>query len=382
MKRLDIALEYGADAVYLAGKKLGMRAACKNFDYDGLKTASLAAHSRKKKFYVALNIFPSDEDLDGVDEYVDYLSSLHTDALIVSDLGLIEHLVKTHPEIPVHVSTQANVMNGMTARAYAERGVKRIVLARELNLEQIRRIRGALPGDVELEAFVHGAMCISYSGRCLLSAYLTGRSANRGECNQACRMVFTPECSPEGMELVEDDGSYIFGGNDLNMIEGLADLARAGVTSFKIEGRVKTEYYVACTVNAYRHALDALKKGQPLDGKYVAELRKAPNRGFNTGFYYGQPVPDAALADYYDFCGIVMDNTAKGAVVEMRNRFRSGETLELLAKDDKLLNKTICVPTMLAEDGSEVTDAKVPAKRYILPGVALPELTILRRPKK
>ncbi|MCM1368537.1 MAG: U32 family peptidase [Roseburia sp.] len=383
MKKLDVAYEYGADAVYLAGKKLGMRAACKNFDYEALKAASLAAHSRRKKFYVALNIFPFDEDIDTVDEYVDYLLSLHADGLIVSDIGLIRRILKAHAGVPVHVSTQANVLNTDTALFYADLGVKRIVLARELSLKQIRRIRDSLPDAVELEAFVHGAMCISYSGRCLLSNYLTGRSANRGECNQACRMVFTPERDAEKLELVESDGSYIFGGNDLNMIEHLKELRDAGVTSFKIEGRVKSEYYVGCIVGAYRKALDCVLRGETVPEIYAAETAKAPNRGFNTGFYFGQPNRVAIDPPYYEFCGIVMDNTPEGAVVEMRNRFVTGETLEVLSPDVRYLNKAITVPVMKTENGDEITDAKIPAQRVLLCGVRLPELSMLRRaPRK
>lgn len=382
INKLDIALEYGADAVYLAGKMLGMRAACKNFDYDDLKTASLATHSRKKKFYVALNIFPNDADFECVDEYVNYLESIHTDGLIVSDLGLIEYIKELGCNIPVHVSTQANVMNSRTAKVYASLGVKRIVLARELSLTQIRKMRDAIPDVVELEAFVHGAMCISYSGRCLLSSYLTGRSANRGECNQACRMRFVPENTEEPLEMIEDDGTYIFGGNDLNMIEHLKELTDAGVASLKIEGRVKSEYYVACVVNAYRHALDDVMRGKPFDSVYLSETKKAPNRGFNTGFYYGQPVHDASPQKYYDFCGLVIKNTQKGAVVEMRNRFKTGDKLEVLSRDDKYLNKILTVPQMENENGENTDDAKVPAKRYLLLGETLPPLSVLRRKQK
>lgn len=382
MKKLDVAFEYGADAVYLAGKKLGMRAAAKNFDYDELKAASLAAHSRRKKFYVTLNIFPNDGDLVGVDEYIDYLQSLHVDALIISDLGLIERVAKNHRSVAVHVSTQANIMNSDCARVYADMGVKRIVLARELGLSQIRKIRDSLPDRVELEAFVHGAMCISYSGRCLLSNYLTGRSANRGECNQACRMLFTPEIGGEALEFVQSDGTYIFGGNDLNMIEHLKDVADAGVGAFKIEGRVKSEYYVACIVNAYKKAANAIAAGKTVPQVFVTETTKAPNRGFNTGFYYGQPVHDPNPQPYYDFCGIVMSNTPRGAVVEMRNRFRTDDKLEVLSADDEYLNKIITVPVMEYENGEQVTDAKVPCKRVLLTGVRLPPLAILRRPTK
>lgn len=379
MKKLDVALTYGADAVYLSGKRLGMRAACKNFDYDELKAASLAAHSRKKKFYVTLNIFPFDSDLVGIDDYIDYLKSLHVDGLIVSDIGLIKHITEKHPNVAVHVSTQANVLNGMAAKIYADMGVKRIVLARELSIDRIKAIRDELPDSVELEAFVHGAMCVSYSGRCLLSNYLTGRSANRGECNQACRMVFTPECSQEKLEFVESDGTYIFGGNDLNMIEHLDELVDAGVTSFKIEGRVKSEYYVACITNAYRKAIDKILRGAPVPEALFDETKKAPNRGFNTGFYYGQPVHDAEPQEYYEFCGIVMDDAPDGAVVEMRNRFKTGDALEVLSYDDMYLNKQITVPIMKYDDGDVITDAKVPCKRVKLCGVRLPEMSMLRR---
>ena len=381
MKRLDVALEYGADAVYLSGKKLGMRAACKNFDYDGLKTASLTAHCRHKKFYVTLNIFPNDADIAEVDGYVDYLSSLHVDGVIVSDIGLIKRIAKSQPQIPIHVSTQANIMNTDTARAYAELGVKRIVLARELSLTQIRKLRDGLDGNVALEAFVHGAMCISYSGRCLLSNYISGRSANRGECNQACRMLFTPENdnSGEALEFVQDDGTYIFGGNDLNMIEHLDKLKDAGVSAFKIEGRVKSEYYVGCITGAYRRAIDCVLSGKPVPEAVIAETAKAPNRGFNTGFYFGQPKRVPTNPKYYDFCGIVMKNTKDGAIVEMRNRFKTGETLEVLSPSDEYHNNKITVPLMTDENGNEITDAKVPAMRVLLKGVRLSELSMLRR---
>lgn len=381
MRKLDAALEYGADAVYLAGKKFGMRAASKNFDYDGLKTASLAAHSRGKRFLVTLNIFPYDSDLSEVDEYLEYLQSIHADAVIVSDLGLIKR-VKSRTQIPVHVSTQANVLNSETAQIYADMGVKRIVLARELNLERIATIRSRLDPSVELEAFVHGAMCISYSGRCLLSAYLSGRSANRGECNQACRMMFKPECSPESVEMVEDDGTFIFGGNDLNMLEHLKEVRDAGINAFKIEGRVKSEYYVACVVNAYRNAIDAIAKGENVDSKFVDELKKVPNRGYNTGFYYGQPVPDTSSPQYYDFCGIVLENTQQGAVVEMRNRFKTGDKLEVLSVDSQLLNRTITIPQMTYRNGEMTDDAKIPCELYTLNGVSLPPMTMLRREHK
>ncbi len=380
--KLDVALEYGADAVYLSGKTLGMRAACKNFDYEELKAASLAAHLRSKKFYVTLNIFPNDDDLSSVADYLDYLHSIHADGLIVSDLGLIKKVIELQPSLPVHVSTQANVLNSDTARFYADMGVKRIVLARELSLTQIRRIRDALPDSVELEAFVHGAMCISYSGRCLLSAYLSGRSANRGECNQACRMFFTPENDGEKLEFIEDDGTYIFGGNDLNMINRLEDMRDAGIQSFKLAGRVKSEYYVGGIVGADRKALDAMYAGKRVTADIVDETKKAPNRGFNTGFYYGQPVRTATNVPFYDFCGLVRKNTAKGVIVEMRNRFKTGDELEVLSPNAKYHNTVIRIPVMTDEDGEALTDAKITRQRVLLQGISLPPLSMLRRPQK
>lgn len=378
-KRLEIALAYGADAVYLSGKSLGMRAACKNFDHDELNAAATEVHARGKKLYVTLNIFPFDADLKDVDGYLEYLSKIGADGVIVSDIGLIKRVL-SRTDLDVHVSTQANVTNADAAAVYADMGVKRIVLARELSLDMIRDIRKKLDSRVELEAFVHGAMCISYSGRCLLSAYLSERSANRGECIQTCRMFFKPECSAEALEFVEDDGTYIFGGNDLNMIEHLGELADAGLTAFKIEGRVKSEYYVGCVVNAYRKALDALGKGESVSNVYVQETKKAPNRGYNTGFYFGAPTHFSAGHDYYDFCGIVVDNNRDGAVVEMRNRFKTGDTLEVLSYDAAVLNSKLTVPVMSDCDGNDVTDAKVPVARYTLRGIFLPMLSMLRRP--
>lgn len=388
LKKLEVALGYGADAVYIAGKKLGMRAACKNFDYGELKAVTLAAHCRKKKVYVALNIFPFDEDLGEADEYLDYLSSIDVDGLIISDLGLINRAVK-RTNIPVHVSTQANVTNTETAKIYAGMGVKRIVLARELSLGRIKKLRAGLPKSVELEAFVHGAMCVSYSGRCLLSAYLSGRSANRGECNQACRMRFAPEkgevreseeCE-RSLEFVEDDGTYVFGGNDLNMIEHLSELISAGISAFKIEGRVKSEYYVGCVTGAYRRALDCIASGREIPESVREEPKKAPNRGFNTGFYFGDPKPQPQCSSY-DFCGIVTENGKAGAVVEMRNRFKTGDVLEVLSPSDRYNNTEIAIPEMTDENGERVTDAKVPKMHVTLDGVYLPPLSMLRRSVK
>lgn len=378
MNKLDIALFYGADAVYLSGKRLGMRAACKNFDGSELEAAVKRVHECGKKLYVTLNIFLFDEDFIGIDEYLELLSRLGVDGVIVSDIGLIKRIVRSYPRLDVHVSTQANVTNSDTACFYAELGAKRIVLARELSLGRIANIRAKLDSAVELEAFVHGAMCISYSGRCLLSAYTTGRSANRGECNQECRMRFTPENTHESFEFVEDDGTYIFGGNDLNMIEHLRDLVDAGIASFKIEGRVKSEYYVGCVVNAYRHALDSVMRHEPVPVAYINELYKAPNRGFNTGFYYGNPVAGKTTVRYGEFCALAVECDARGTVFEMRNRFRTGDVLEVLSPD-VAPDTTVTVPVMIDTNGDECRDAKVPMCHVLFPNVYYPKLTMLRR---
>lgn len=380
MNRFKIACAYGADAVYLSGKKYGMRSACDNFTLNELKDATIFAHGLGKKVYVTLNIFPFDGDLDGIDEYIDYLAALAVDGVIVTDLGLIKRIQK-RCNLPIHISTQANVTNSDTAKFYADMGAKRIVLARELTLYDIKNIARAVGNDVELECFVHGAMCVSYSGRCLLSAYLTGRSANKGECNQACRMRFTPEGLNETIDINQGDSdTLIFGGSDLNMIEHLNELIDCGVSSLKIEGRAKTEYYVGVVVGAYRRALNAIKIGKSVSQDDIDELYKAPNRGFNTGFYYGAPTTQNCKT-ISEFCGIVTSSDGEGCYVEMRNRFKSGDELEVLSFD-KNHNKKIIVPKMKDGFGNYTDDAKHPMESYYLDGLKLPKLSMLRRIKK
>ena len=264
MEKLKVAFRYGADACYLGGKKFGLRAFADNFDKDELREAVNYAHDLGKKIYVTVNIVAHNNDFDGLDEYLCYLEKIGVDGVIVSDIGIITIAKTCAPKLDLHVSTQANITNKYAAKFYCDLGAKRLVLARELSLDEIKEIRDFIPNDVELEVFIHGAMCISYSGRCLLSKYLSERDGNRGACIQACRFEYTMcEKSRNGEEytIQEDErGTYILNSKDLCMIEYIDKLVEAGVTSFKIEGRMKSPYYVATVVNAYRRAIDNFQR--------------------------------------------------------------------------------------------------------------------------
>lgn len=373
-EKLKAALHFGADAVYLSGKKFGLRAASDNFDADELKSAVELVHKNGKKVYVALNILAHDADFDGMEEYVRYLDEIGADAVIVSDLGILSLVRKAAPSLAVHVSTQASVTNGYAAKFYADLGVARIVLARELSLDEIAAIREILPLEVELEAFVHGAMCISYSGRCLLSDYTTGRHANNGECAQSCRWEYAVAEKTRGEYMpVEQDGrgTYIFNSKDLNMIEHIPKLAAVGVHSLKIEGRVKSVYYVGSVTNAYRRALDIYESGKDyrLPKNVIDCLYKTSHRKFTTGFYFGegggQCYETAKPQSDYDFCGVVTEKRADGVIFEMRNRFGTGDMLEVLSSgcDD---GKSFEVGEMKDADGNVVTDAKIVRQRLFI----------------
>ncbi|MCI8612839.1 MAG: U32 family peptidase [Clostridia bacterium] len=366
MEKLETALHFGADAVYLSGKKFGLRAAADNFDGEELAAAVKYAHALGRKVYVTMNIFAHETDFDGMEEYIRYIAGIGADAVIVSDLGILSLVRKCAPDLAVHVSTQANVTNSRTARFYADLGVKRIVLARELSLDAIKKIRDALSDEVELEAFVHGAMCISYSGRCLMSDYMTGRHANRGECAQSCRWEYAVAEKTRGEYMpVEEDGrgTYIFNSKDLNMIEHIPSLAAAGIYSLKIEGRVKSAYYVGSVTNAYRRAIDLFESGKEyVLGSAVTDcLIKTSHRRFTTGFYFGdtdrQCYETAKPKCDYDFCAVVTQTHADGVSVEMRGRFKKGDTLEILSSGGSD-GKTLTVRFMCDKDGMEVADAK------------------------
>lgn len=348
LDRLKVAFCYGADAVYIGGKRYGLRAGSNNFTMDEIREGINYAHGIGKKIYLTLNVIPHNDDLDGMDEYIADTFDAGIDAFIVSDPGIFTLVKRIAPQAEIHISTQANNTNWLSAKFWHDLGAKRVVLARELSLDEIREIRDKIPDTLELEAFIHGAMCISYSGRCLLSSFLTGRDANRGECTHPCRWRYhlMEEKRPgEYLPVFEDDrGSYIMNSKDLCMIEHLPKLINAGVSSLKIEGRNKGIYYVAVTVNAYRKALDSYlsdPSGYVFDEGLLEELYKASTRDFTTGFYLGRPGRMAQDYDRdthksaYDFIGLVRgyDMEKRMVLVEQRNRFFENEEAEILTPE-------------------------------------------------
>lgn len=358
------ALHFGADAVYLAGQAFGLRAFAGNFSMEEIKSACKEAHSKGKKVYVTVNIVAKDEDFNGLKEYVQGLQDAGVDAVIVADVGIISFIRKNFPSLDVHVSTQANITNLASAQFFADMGVKRIVLARELNINQISAIASALKGRVEVECFVHGAMCISYSGRCLLSNYLAGRDANHGECVQACRWrYFIREQSREDELEVEEDerGTYFLNSKDLCMIRHLKALQDAGVASLKIEGRMKSSYYVACTTNAYRKAIDMLPK--QAGEEFVRELEKTSHRRFTTGFYFGEQDKEfresSTPVQTHEFVGVVQSCENGIATIEQRNFLQEGDQVEVLSPFDEVFNKTFKILNMKNMDGESIQKANV-----------------------
>lgn len=359
-EKLKTAVHFGADGVYFAGKSLGLRAFAGNFSEEEIVEAMKYLHSRGKVGYITLNIVAKDGDFEGIDEYLKLLERAEVDGVIVSDVGLIYYIRKNFPKLNVHVSTQANVNNSQSAKFYADMGVVRIVLARELNLEEIKNIHEKNP-NIEIETFVHGAMCISYSGRCLLSNYLTGRDSNRGACVQACRWkYFIREENREDEYEVEEDerGTYILNSKDMCLIDHIDKLKTAGIASLKIEGRMKSDYYVASVVNAYRRALDGFDDFDVLH----EELEKTSHRRYTTGFYFGaddkEYLKDSMPVQTAVFIAKVVEDAKDGIVkVEMRNRFKVGDELQVLSPDDNFL-KTIKISKIINEKGEIIDDAK------------------------
>lgn len=344
MERLTMALHYGADAVYLAGTEFGMRAAAGNFDEKQMREAVALCHSKGVSVHVTCNTLPREDEISRLPAYLEQLEDIGVDALIVADLGVIAMAKKYAPKTELHISTQLGIVNSETCKMVFDMGASRAVLARELSLEDIKKIRSNSPKALELEAFVHGAMCVSFSGRCLLSNYLTNRDANRGECAQPCRWKYhlvESQRPNEYFEITEDGGTYIMNSNDMRMIEHLPELLDAGITSFKIEGRMKSAYYTAAATNAYRHALDAAIEHRPLSQIWVEETEKISHRKYCTGFYFGEPGQYYASNDsiYFataDVCAIVESCDAEGnAVLSQRNKFSVGDTVELLTNDSE-----------------------------------------------
>ncbi|MBQ3596870.1 MAG: U32 family peptidase [Clostridia bacterium] len=371
MSKLKTAFYYGADAVYVGGKELSLRALAGNFTNEQIVQATDYAHKLGKKLYVTVNVLARDNDFALAEEYFKFLEKTGVDGAIVSDAGLIYLARQVAPNLSINVSTQANVLNSMTVKFWQQQGVKRVILARELSLSEINRIHQAC-SDMELETFIHGAMCISYSGRCLLSDYRTGRSSNRGECVQACRWNYEiREKGSDGefMSIEQDDrGTYILNSKDLNLLDYISQLDKAGVCSFKIEGRMKSEYYLATVVNAYRRAIDAYYlqgdeyKNNPL---FQTELKKTAHREFTTAYLLGENdrtvnYDDSQSKGTHKFIANVIDydNDNGIATVEMRNRFVTGDELEVLSPSDSF-NQRIIVPIMYDSKGNEVTDAKL-----------------------
>lgn len=390
MEKLKMAVQYGADAVYLAGKQFGLRTASDNFTLDEMREGVAYAHAHGKKAYLTMNILAHNDSIEQVEPFVPEAAETGIDGVIVSDPGIFRIIRKVRPDLPIHISTQTSTTNWETVAFWHELGAKRIVLARELSLREIREIRERVP-NVELEMFVHGAMCISYSGRCLLSNYMAGRDANQGDCAHPCRWRYrlVEEKRPGQYYPIEEDstGTFIFNSKDLCLLPHLPDLIQSGVSSLKIEGRVKSSFYVATVVKAYREALDAWYAGNWQDVQsWLEEVGTVSNRDFTTGFLFGKPGPEShnyATSSYirrYDFIGLVtgFDKASGRLVVEQRNHFRTGETIEVLPPKGPVVSLTL--GEMYDAEGNRIEAAPHPQMKVYLAGVPpFPEYSILRR---
>lgn len=394
------ALDYGCDAVYLAGKTFGMRAGANNFDFNAMERAVKLAHSRGVKVHLTCNTIPLNSEIDQFPAYIAQAQECGVDAAIACDLGVISMIKEYAPKLELHISTQTGVVNYRTAIELYRMGAKRVVLAREVGLEDIREIRRKIPQDMEIETFVHGAMCVSFSGRCLISEYLTGRGANRGECAQPCRWGYylMEEKRPNQFYKVFEDerGSYILNARDMCMIEHLDDLMEAGVTSFKIEGRAKSAYYVAMTVNAYRAAIDSFKRGEKPEPWIIDEVNKISHRPYSTGFFYGKPTDGSGTQDpsmvtnggqFFadsgyrrdsDFVGVV-DGCADGIMhLTQRNYFTLEDELELVPPHQKPI--PFAPAKMISSDGEEIAIARRATEKLTIPtDIVVPAHTILRK---
>lgn len=343
-ERLKLAVQFGADAVYVGGSSFGMRSNPSNFNAEQLKEAVKYVHDNDKKLYLTCNTLPRNYEIPALPDFLRYAQEVGVDAFIIADMGVLQLAKKYAPEVEIHVSTQAGIVNYASALAYYEMGAKRIVTARELSLDEIRGIRDKCPSELEIEAFVHGAMCMSFSGRCILSDYLTGRDANRGDCAQPCRWKYSlvEEKRPGEYFPVnqEKDGTYIFNSRDLCMIEHIPQLVSAGINSFKIEGRAKSEYYTAAVTHAYRAAIDEYLQAPSDDfkpsGWIVDEMDRISHREYTTGFYFG-PIEKGQVTDYggyvrsWEVCALLKSVDEGRITVDQRNRFFEGEQLEVLA---------------------------------------------------
>ncbi|MDF2588258.1 MAG: peptidase [Anaerocolumna sp.] len=390
---LKTAIIYGADAVYIGGEMYGLRAKAKNFSLEDMKAGIEFAHSYGKRVFVTANITAHNEDLSGVKKYFEELKEIGPDAVIISDPGVFEIAMEVLPETEIHISTQANNVNYGTYRFWHRMGAKRVVSARELSLDEIKDIRNNIPDELEIETFVHGAMCIAYSGRCLLSNYFTGRDANRGACTHSCRWKYhiTEETRPgEYLPIEENErGTYIFNSKDLCMIEYIPDLINAGIDSFKIEGRMKTALYVASVTRTYRKAIDDFFESPFLYEKnipyYKEEISKCTYRQFTTGFFFGKPNEEAQIYDNntyikeYTFLGIIGGKNEVGLYeLEQRNKFSVGEEIEVMKPDGR--NLLVTVKKITDEDGNDMESCPHPQQKIFVDfGVEMDVYDLLRR---
>ena len=390
---LKIAVIFGADAVYIGGEAFGLRAKAKNFSIEDMKEGVKFAHERNVKVYVTANILAHNYDLEGARAYFEELKEVGPDALIISDPGMFTIAKEVLPDIDIHISTQANNTNYMTYNFWWNQGAKRVVSARELSLEEIKEIRAHIPEEMEIETFMHGAMCISYSGRCLLSSFLAGRDANRGACTHPCRWKYAvvEENRPgQFMPVYENErGTYIFNSKDLCMIEHIPEMVSSGIDSFKIEGRMKTALYVATVARTYRLAIDDFiedpEKYKARIPFYKSEISKCTYRQYTTGFFFGKPDENTQIYDSntyireYTYLGIVGDVNEQGLYhIEQRNKFSVGETIEVMKPDGQ--NIEVTVKRIVDENGKDMESCPHPKQNlYIDLGIQLDKYDILRR---
>ena len=393
---LKTAVYYGADAVYIGGEMYGLRAKAKNFSKEDMAEGIRFAHEHGKKVYVTANITAHDRDLEGVQKYFEELKEIGPDALIISDPGVFQIATEICPEIDIHISTQANNVNYRTFRFWHKLGATRVVTARELSIREIADIDAHIPEDLEIETFVHGAMCISYSGRCLLSNYFTGRDANQGACTHPCRWKYAvmEESRPgEYLPVYENErGTYIFNSKDLCMIDHIPELIEAGIDSFKIEGRMKTALYVAVVARTYRKAIDDYLKDEKLYREnlpyYREQIAKCTYRQFTTGFFFGKPTHETQIYDSntyvkeYTYLGIINGQNSEGLYgLEQRNKFSVGETIEVMKPDGRDLS--VNVLRICDEEGSDMESCPHPKQRiYVDLGIELSDQDLLRRAEK
>lgn len=384
-ERLRMAVAYGADAVYLAGGDFGMRAFAGNFTPEELTQAVAHCHEHRVDVHVTCNTLPRNDEVARLPEFLEHLDAAGVDAVIVADLGVFRLAQKHAPHVKLHMSTQAGIANYESARMWHELGASRVILSRELSLDEVRELRAKTPPELEVETFVHGAMCVSYSGRCVLSNYMTGRDAQRGACAQPCRYKYAlmEEKRPGEYFPVEEDskGAYIFSSRDMCMIDHVPELIEAGINSLKIEGRAKSAYYAAVTTNAYRHAIDAAANGQVLNPVWREEVEKVSHRHYSTGFFFGQPGQYTADGRYIRRWQVVAQvescDEQGNAVLSLRNKFAVGNQLELIAPG--LEPMVFTVPMMEDMDGQPLSEPRNPQMRFRmkLPAAVQP-LALLR----